>query len=154
MRRLLAVDLGLRMGMALYEQEEETLRLAWFRSHHFANRQQWKKGVYQILVGIEDLESVWVEGDKLLGETWQRLAEKRGARFFEASAETWRADILLPREQRSGAEAKRYALQKAGAIIDLMGEGASKGLRDDAAEAILFGLWAVAQEGWAEIPAL
>lgn len=64
-------------------------------------------------------------------------------------AETWRRALLLPRDRRSGAQAKEAADGLARAVIAWSDAPAPKGtLRHDAAEAIGAGLWGVLQERW------
>ena len=91
-----------------------------------------------------------VEGDRRLGELWQKVADKRGAVFSIVTPETWRAALLLPRDQRSGLDAKEAADDKAREILEdsIARGGAVKrprtALKDDVAEAICIGAWAVA----------
>ena len=64
-------------------------------------------------------------------------------------AGTWRRALLLPREQRNGADAKAAADGLARAVIDWSGAPRPKGpLRHDAAEAVAVGLWGVLEAGW------
>lgn len=66
-------------------------------------------------------------------------------------AERWRADLILPRDRRSGADAKAAADALARAVIAWSGAPAPKGpLRHDAAEAVGAGLWGVLDAGWLE----
>ena len=152
--QLLAIDLGLRAGFALYEYNDapdapSPLSLLWYRSHHFADRSAWKRGAYTLLSPLEEVGVIALEGDRLLGEVWEKLAQKRGASIHWASAERWREEILLRREQRSGQDAKKHALALAQAIIAAYSpHQPTTPLRDDTAEAILLGLWAALQEGW------
>ncbi|WP_218830450.1 hypothetical protein [Rubrivirga marina] len=64
-------------------------------------------------------------------------------------AGVWRRALLLPREQRSGTDAKDAADGLARAVIEWSGAPRPKGsLRHDAAEAIAVGLWGVIDAGW------
>lgn len=146
---LLAVDLGLRSGLALYDRDG---RLTRFSSLSFGTRTRLKRGVWSVLSQHEGVEVVVVEGDRALGDAWLKAADKRGARGHFVAPETWRARLLLPRERRSGADAKRHADDVARNVIDWSGAKRPTSLRHDVAEAICIGLWGVLEEGW--LPAL
>jgi len=64
------------------------------------------------------------------------------------SAEEWRSLFLLPREQRSGEQAKRVADTIARRVVEWSDAPRPTSLRHDAAEAILIGLWGVMRVGW------
>ena len=68
---LLAIDLGLRCGLALYGRDG---RLLWYRSSHFANRAQLKKAIYGILRPIQGLSLIMMEGDRELASFWRLLS--------------------------------------------------------------------------------
>jgi hypothetical protein len=142
---LLAVDLGLRSGVALYGRDGRLLR---FSSLSFGTRSRLKRGVWTILQQHEGVEVVVVEGDRALGDAWLSAADKRGATGRYVAPETWRARLLLPREQRSGSEAKRHADELARRVIEWSGAKRPTSLRHDVAEAICIGLWGVLDAGW------
>ena len=143
---VLAVDLGLRTGLAYFDDDG---RLAWFRSQNMGSVPRLKRAIPVVIGECAQLTHVVVEGDRRLGELWQKVAEKRGATFAFVTPETWRAALLLPREQRSGADAKEAADDKARAILeDSIARGSTvkrprTALKDDVAEAICIGAWAV-----------
>jgi hypothetical protein len=145
-RALLAVDLGLRTGLALYAGDG---RLRWYRSHHFGTATSLRRGVPSLLDGVTHLV---VEGGGGLADAWADAADQREVEVRRLSAETWRRAFLYPREQRSGELAKRTAAQLARRVIDWSGAPRPTSLRHDAAEAILIGLWGVLELGW--LPAL
>ena len=64
------------------------------------------------------------------------------------SAEEWRSLFLLPRDQRSGDQAKRVADGIARRVVEWSDAPRPTSLRHDAAEAILIGLWGVIDVGW------
>jgi hypothetical protein len=147
---LLAVDLGLKTGLALYGIDG---RLLWYRSKHFSSVPKLKQACRNILGDIPTLECLVAEGDRRLFEVWQRPAERRGIRTIHVGAERWRAQMLLPREQRGTGAAKRAATKLARAVIEWSGAKRPTSLRHDAAEAILIGLWGAVELGWlAELP--
>ncbi|MEE2787882.1 MAG: hypothetical protein VX589_11130 [Myxococcota bacterium] len=143
--RLLAVDLGLRSGLAQYGADGHLLS---YRSTHFGSLQRLKKGVPNILKSISDVQHVVVEGDRQLGEIWHKWARHRCAQFHVVSAETWRNKLLLPRKQVNRKAAKDEAGVLARKVIAWSGLNRPTSLRHDAAEAILIGLWAVLEFGW------
>ncbi len=142
---LLAVDLGLRSGLAQYGADG---RLLMYRSTHFGSLPRLKKGVPGIFKTLGTISDVVVEGDRYMGEVWQKSAHKRGAEFHIVTPEQWRKVLLLPRKQRSGKVAKDEADVLARQVITWSGLKRPTSLRHDAAEAILIGLWAVLEFGW------
>ncbi len=95
-----------------------------------------------------------MEGGGPLGDAWAREAARRGVAMLRISAEDWRRDLLYPREQRSGPQAKTTADALARRVIEWSGAPRPTSLRHDAAEAILVGFWGVLEVGWlAEVPA-
>lgn len=142
---LLALDLGLHMGFAEYDSSG---RLTRYGSRHFPTRGALKAAVFPMLLEVRDLEWLYAEGSRSLAHPWLKEATKRGASTRLVAAETWRPDILLPREQRTGALAKTHADRVARDVIRSDGLPGPTSLRHDAAEAILLGLWAVRELGW------
>jgi hypothetical protein len=138
--KLLAVDCGLRTGLALYELSG---RLIWYRSHNYGSRARLKKAVWQLLKGIDHLTQLVVEGGGPLAEIWIKVAQRRGLAVTQLQAEEWRKLLLLPRQQRSGKQAKRVAKELAREIIEQSGADRPVALRHDAAEAIMVGWWHV-----------
>jgi len=135
----LAVDCGLKTGLALFECHG---RLIWYRSHNFGSRQRLKKAVWQILNELEGLSQLVIEGGGDLVEIWRKTAQKRGIKVSVVQATIWRKDLLLPRQQRTGKQAKQVADELAREIIEKSGAAKPTSLRHDAAEAILVGWWA------------
>jgi hypothetical protein len=151
MRTLLAVDLGVRTGLAVYADDG---RLRWYRSHNFGTAARLQRGIPALLDEQPELERLVVEGGGALARAWQTAAAARSLHVEWVTAEVWRALLLYPREQRSGEQAKRTADLLARRVIDWSGARRPTSLRHDAAEAILIGLWGVLQAGWlASLPA-
>jgi len=145
MATLLAVDLGLRAGLALYGDDG---RLRWYRSQNFGAPSRMRRAAYGILQELPDLQWLVIEGGGALAESWQKEAARREVQVIQTSAETWRQQLLYPRQQRTGVDAKHHADRLARSIIDWSGAPRPTSLRHDAAEAILIGLWGVVQVGW------
>ena len=144
-KKLLAIDLGLRTGLALYD---ETGHLLWYRSHHYGSIAHLKRAIYPLIQEIEGLAWLIIEGDRLLAEKWERVALKKGVSVRIIGAEAWRTRLLYAREQRSGSDAKRHADAQARKIIEWSEAPRPTSLRHDAAEAILIGIWGLLEVGW------
>ena len=150
MASLLAVDLGLRAGLALYGGDA---RLVWYRSQNFGTTARMRRAAWGLLSERDDLERLVVEGGGPLALPWTRAADKLGVAAVQVSAEAWRPALLHPRERRTGAGAKETADQLARRVITWSGAPAPTSLRHDAAEAILIGFWGVLEAGWLpEVP--
>jgi len=147
--RLLAIDLGLRTGLAVYD---EARGLVAYRSQRFANRSQLKRAAWGVLREVEGLVHVVLEGDVQLASVWTKAAQKRGASCHTVQAHDWRKDLLLAREQRSGRDAKEAADEMARRIIAASEAPNPTSLRHDAAEAVLIGWWGAMQQGWLDHP--
>jgi hypothetical protein len=143
--RLVAVDLGLRTGYAVYGRDG---RLQRHGSRHFANRSRLRAGAAALLREVDHLAFLAVEGDRTLATAWQRHADRRGAATLTVAPEVWRARLLHPRERRDTRTAKRAASTLARVAIDDLCDAAATSLRHDAAEAVLVGLWALLEVGW------
>jgi hypothetical protein len=147
---LLAVDVGLRTGLAFYHREGRLLR---YRSQNFGSALRLRRGVRRLLAETPGLLRLVLEGGGPLGEIWSREAQRRDLPVRRVSAEEWRERLLLPRERRSGARAKDSAGEMARKVIDWSGAAQPTSLRHDAAEAILIGLWGLLDAGWlVELP--
>ena len=147
MSTLLAIDLGLKAGFATFSSEGKLLR---YRSTNFGKVSRLKSAAWNLLKEEGPPEYLVLEGDRHLAGIWSRCAERMGTSILQVSPETWRKELLLPRERRSGQEAKEAADGLARDVISLSGAPAPRSLRHDAAEAILIGLWGVLQVGWLE----
>jgi len=147
---LLAVDIGVKTGLALYGQDG---RLRWYRSHNFGTAERLRRGVRGVLDTLPDLAWLVLEGGGPLADIWIREATRRHIPLRQISAEAWRRQFLYARQQRSGAQAKESATELARRVITWSGARRPTSLRDDAAEAILIGLWGALEVGWlAQLP--
>lgn len=142
---LLAVDIGVKTGLALYGQDG---RLLWYRSQNFGTAERLRRGVQSVLDTLPHLAWLVLEGGGPLADIWLRAATRRHIPVRQISAEAWRRQFLYAREQRSGAQAKDRATALARRVIAWSGARQPTSLRDDAAEAILIGLWGALEVGW------
>lgn len=145
MPSLLAVDLGLRTGLAHFSEDG---RLRWYRSRNFGTRSRLKNAAASVLRAHPETTHLIIEGGGDLAPAWTRAADRAGVTSKLVDAHTWRKDLLLARDQRSGAQAKQAADGLARKIIAWSGASRPTSLRHDAAEAILVGAWAVVRLGW------
>jgi hypothetical protein len=144
---LLAVDLGLRTGLALYGPDA---RLVWYRSQHFGTRSSLRRGVHGLLDAHPEVSHLVLEGGGPIADIWVGEAERRGLCMWRIASEDWRGRFLHPRERRGRDRSKLGADALARRIIMWSGASRPTSLRHDAAEAILIGLWGVVEAGWLE----
>lgn len=129
-------------------------RLESYRSTNFGTTARLKRGAWAVMRDTDGLAQVVVEGGGTQADPWLREIERRGLRGMRVDAGIWRERLLLPRDRRSGADAKEQADTVARRIIRWSGAPAPTSLRHDAAEAILVGLWGVLRVGWLDaVPA-
>ena len=145
MTALIAVDVGVRTGLACYGDDGH---LRWYRSQNYGNLARLRRALPRVLEETPDLARVVLEGGGPVAEAWTLEAERRGIAVQQVSAERWRALFLLPREQRSGVQAKEVAGRLARRVIEWSGARRPTSLTHDAAEAILIGWWGVLSAGW------
>jgi hypothetical protein len=145
MHTLLAVDLGIKTGLALFAHNGQ---LCWYRSHNFGTAARLRRGVHGVLADIAHLRWLVLEGGGTLADIWIREAGRHDISVRQISAAAWRQQFLYPREQRSGSQAKEHAEVLARRVIAWSQVRRPTSLRDDAAEAILIGLWGVLEVGW------
>ncbi len=145
MAALLAVDVGLHTGLALFNAGG---RLQWARSNHVASAARLREAAPALLRLAPDVTHLYFEGGGQLADIWRRTGEKRGLALVQVSAETWRPAILFDRERHNGPMAKQHADKLARNVFLWSGLKPPKAMRDDTAEAILIGLYGVLQLGW------
>ena len=142
---LLAVDLGLRTGLALFDKQG---KLQWYRSRNFGTRTRLRKAAASILREAGNVEVLVIEGGGDIAMPWINEADRRGIQVMQLHAHAWRKQLLIGRLQRSGPEAKKNADKLARKVIEWSAAKKPTSLRHDAAEAICVGLWAVCELGW------
>ena len=140
MNSLLAVDLGVRTGFALYNSDGN---LVWYRSRNYGNKQRLRKDIQNMLSQIPSLSHVILEGGGDIARIWLKECRLRNIVFRQIYAEDWRKDLFDPKEVRTGEQAKLNAIQLAKKVIDQCKGPKSTSMLDDAAEAILIGYWGI-----------
>ncbi|NLW82660.1 MAG: hypothetical protein GXY42_13475 [Desulfovibrionales bacterium] len=151
MSALLAVDAGLRTGLALYSRHG---RLMWCRSHNLGTTTRLKKAAARVLFELPELEYIVVEGGGQTAGIWEHAAQKRGVPCLAIQAQDWRSDFILPRQMVSGQKAKAAACALVNSILRREGWSSPTTPGHDAAEAALIGLWAAVRLGWRIMPDL
>ncbi len=146
---LLAIDLGVKTGLARYSQ---TGRLLSYGSRNFGTTARLRRAAGQLLAEDPGVTCLVLEGGGPLADIWQHAAEHLHIPVRIVPAERWRRLLLYPRQQRNGRQAKLQAGRLARRVISWSGAPQPTSLRHDAAEAILLGLWGVLELGW--LPAL
>jgi hypothetical protein len=145
MASLLAVDLGVRTGLACWGDDG---RLRWYRSQNFGDAARLRRAIPGLLGAEPDLAWLVLEGGGALAGAWAREGDRRALTVRQTSAEEWRALFLLPREHGTGPQMKAVADRLARRVIDWASGPRPTSLRHDAAEAILVGLWGALVAGW------
>jgi hypothetical protein len=140
---ILAIDAGLTCGMAAFTLGDG--RLLWYRSQNFGSFPRLRRGASAILAATSGVALMVVEGGGNIADPWLKAAPHYGILATNVPAERWRTDMLLPRQQRSGAVAKQHAQKQARQHINQHAEQRTKSLRDDTAEAIMLGEWALSR---------
>jgi hypothetical protein len=144
--RLLAVDAGLRAGLAVFGDDG---RLQEYRSTNFGSLPRLKRAVYGVVAEIPGLTHLIIEGGGGgIAAPWLKEARRRDLEVQCIDARVWRERLLIPRTRRSGIDAKEAADALARQVIAWSGAPRPTSLRHDAAEAILAGLWGVLEAGW------
>jgi hypothetical protein len=141
---LLAVDVGLRTGLALFGGDG---RLVSYRSQNFGTPARLKRAAFGVLLDLPNLKWLILEGGGQLADIWKRAGERRGVAVLQIGAERWRERLLHDRERRSGEAAKAHAGDFARRVIAWSEAPRPTSLRHDAAEAIVIGLWGALEVG-------
>jgi hypothetical protein len=144
MEFLLAVDLGIKTGLALYGAD---IQLHWYRSQNFGSAARLRKAVPWIL-SQQDLSHVIIEGGGPLLKIWNAELDKRNINVIKIMADHWRSELLYAREQRNRSDAKANAIHYAEKVIEKVSVQKSTPPDNNSAEAILIGLYGMRQLNW------
>ena len=136
--KLLAVDLGMRAGLAWFDQAGRLIRA---RSTHFPDRAALKRALPGIWREVTGVSRVVLEGGGALAEIWLKSAAKQGLMVDQICAEQWRREVFTPSQNRNAHSAKNAACALAVEIARQDGCPPCQEFLDDVAEAIVFGRW-------------
>jgi Icc-related predicted phosphoesterase len=158
---LLAVDLGLRTGVSLYNDIGKLIR---YENFHFDSADDLKNAANRILheweadASSSSTSQTWsitriaIEGgDPPLREAWHQASNGKQA-LLHVKPEEWRADLLTGKEKLNGENAKAASRLIARQIVADYGDAALE-LHDgkfqtDMAESVLLGLHVARRLGW------
>ena len=145
-RCLLAVDLGLRTGTAVFDGNGTVLAVETWRFH---DPESLDLGLTEILT-THNITHVVIEGeDRKLFYIWRRaIAKFEGVQLARVVADDWRRMLLSKKEMRDARKAKSAAGLIAKQVLKHNEELRDKKLSSDAAEALLVGRYAVRVLGW------
>lgn len=136
--RLLAVDLGMKAGLAWFTTDGMLLRA---RSTRFPSRTVLRRALRTLWDEVPGVTTVVIEGGGELADIWADSARAHGLTVASVTAETWRAEMLLTRQRRSGRQAKATAEYLAMQLARQSGHSPRTAFNDDTAEAVLCGAW-------------
>lgn len=142
---LLAIDVGLSTGMALYNQDG---RLCWCDSQKFENLAQMKRFAAKLIGETEKLDWILSEGDYNLAAIWERAAIKNGVRIQRVSGQVWCQQLLEMPYDDAVQQIDPHAFEFARKIMHYSEMSSPKNLDKHAIEAALIGMWGVLQMGW------
>ena len=143
--RLVAVDLGVRTGIAVFGGDGRLVSVA---SRNLGRRGRVRQVATAMRRELDRVDALVLEGDRSLAPAWRQAFAPRGTQVVLVEAERWRQELLHPRERRDGRTAKAAARELADvAVRELSGRTVTP-LRHDAAEAVLIGVWGLRQLGW------
>lgn len=142
---LLAVDLGVKTGLALYNSDNQLL---WYKSQNYGNKSRLRQDIHNLMNQHHDLSYLVIEGGGALCDLWMKEADKRRIPCLRIYAEEWRKKFFFRKEMTNGDVAKKNASELARKVIKLTGGKNPTSLVHDAAEAILIGLWGLHKVGW------
>jgi hypothetical protein len=145
MEFLLAVDLGIKTGLAMYGSDR---KLYWFRSRNFGSAARLRRAIPWLLNQQEDLAYVIIEGGGPLLKIWNAELEKRNLDVIRIMADHWRNELLYVREQKNRTDAKAHAIYYAARVIEKMADHKPTSLDNNAAEAVLIGLYGMQKLSW------
>lgn len=147
MEFLLAVDLGINTGLALFGSDG---RLYWFRSKNFGSASRLRRAIPWLLNQEKDITTVIIEGGGPLLKIWDAEFNKRNLTVLRIMADQWRQEIFYQREYRSRKDAKENAKYYATKVIEKLSEIGLTSLNENTAEAILIGLYGMKMLHWVD----
>ncbi|MBE0639280.1 MAG: hypothetical protein IH598_12245 [Bacteroidales bacterium] len=145
MEFLLSVDLGIRTGLAMFGSDQ---KLYWFRSQNFGSSARLRRAIPWLLNQEEDLAYVIIEGGGPLLKIWDAELQRRNLEVIKIMADNWRSELLYYREQQNRSDAKSNAIIYAGKVIEKLSDHKATSLDNNAAEAILIGLYGMQRLNW------
>ena len=149
---LLAVDLGLRTGVSIFDSSGKLLS---FEDFLFASTEDLLQGAVSLIARWEErlntkITHIAIEGsDIMLWKAWMEAATSE-RHLLSVKPSDWRNDLLLPKEQSNGLTAKAASRLIARQIVADHGvmPVPETEFQTDAAESILLGLHVARRLNW------
>jgi predicted phosphodiesterase len=160
---LLAVDLGLKSGVSLFNSQGALVRYEQFYFQKDTLQRDAGKLIEQWQVDLNDemtetddhddkpykVTHIAIEGaDGYMLRAWAAAAPNQS--ILRVSPDEWRSDLLLAKEKTSGATSKAAARLIARQVVEDFGmmERHSGKFPTDVAEAVVIGLYVARKLGW------
>ncbi|KAL3904940.1 MAG: hypothetical protein SGILL_009877 [Bacillariaceae sp.] len=151
---LMAVDLGLKSGVSLFNSDGQLIRYEQF----LFNRDTLEEKIPSMLQEWESqagddwrVTHLAIEGgDTVLLGMWERATPQLST--LRVGPEEWRAELLTKKENQNGANAKAASRLIARQVVEDFGtmEQHSGKFQTDVAEAVLLGMHVARRLGWIE----
>ena len=159
---LMAVDLGLKSGVSLFNSQGKLVR---YEQFHFDRDtiqvyiakliREWEQDAATLIPTEEGtsfkVSHIAIEGgDTSLLRVWERAAPDYS--LLRVRPEEWRAELLTEKENHDGASAKAASRLIARQVVEDYGimEQHSGKFQTDVAESVLLGLYVARRLGWIE----
>lgn len=146
---LLAVDLGVKTGMAIFTSEG---KLLWYGSRNYGSKNSLRSDIPRLLQQYGPLRRLVLEGGGALYEVWQREAQREQIPVTAFHADYWREMFFGSGYLMHTDKAKVKAVEMAERVINQLGVYKFSTPVHHAAEAILAGLCFLYEEGLVNFP--
>jgi len=142
---LLAVDLGVKTGLAFWTSEGH---LKWYRSQNYGSKERLGRAVFQVLHSVEQPAMLVLEGGGRLADLWADIAQRTGWPTEVLHAEEWRSHLINQSELNSATSLKDISVYYAKRAAVWGRHPVAGKLNHNTAEAILAGLWVLIKNGF------
>lgn len=146
---LMAVDLGVRTGLAVFGSDG---RLYWYRSQNFGTAARLRRAVPWILSLQDDLRYIVIEGGGPLLKIWESGLRHTSVELIRIMAEDWRNEIFYPKEHQNRRQSKANSVYYAMRAVHQLAVHRITPVDDNTADAILAGLYGMKLLGWIDNP--
>lgn len=148
-RNILAVDLGVKTGMAVFTPEG---RLRWYGSRNYGSKNSLRNDIPRLLQQYGPLRRLVLEGGGALYEVWNKEAQRGQIPVTAFHADYWRELLFGSDYLMHTDKAKDKAVEMAERVINQLGVHRFSNPVHHAAEAILAGLCFLYEEGQVVFP--
>ena len=141
---LLAIDLGVKTGLACWDVEQR--KLLWCRSHNYGSKKQVAKAAPGVLLSAGDAGILVLEGGGDIALIWKQAGNRWGWDTRILHAEEWRKNLFYESEWQYTSDLKNLAINYAHKAALWGGMKVAGRLNHNAAEALLAGLWVLLEQ--------